>query len=326
MTVIDPGTGSPGRPFGAAQQNGAGVCLVVESPGVVAGALAEAAVAQYAACGMLTEKVGIDLLELGDLNAYTGLIVTMPDDIPRTPAGKKMLKKLASTVERYRAQRREGIAAVFAGSPPFKAGVVQLTGTPNVLSYAEIRSLTGLICRIHRLDPKAIDPMVDFLGVYTPADPAIAESQIDRNIREAWEYLSTWNITTVDEVWLVWRIFEECIQRYEDKKFTALHRPVPGNNTNRLTILLYEPNTPAPHISGDYDADRAKWVSDGARVARYTVEQIQASLPDVSRPDQRGGSKDAQPALRLLHANLRHLMKSPEFRSANEKAPDTDPN
>lgn len=317
MTFIDDsGAGDPGRAASGVRLYGP-AWLVVESPGVIAGAVADAAVAQCEARGLIAEKIGIDELGLTDLNCYSGLVVTLPDDVPNTAAGRQMLRKLASAARRYRAQRRVGIAAVLDGLPGYSAGVVQIVGRPMVLTYAEIRALEDVgICKTHRLDPTSTSPEVDVFSVYTPEPLSTPESQIDRNIRTAWEFLRTWNVTTHDEVWLVWRIIEECIQHYENPTFKALHRPVPGVELNQLQLVLFEPNMQAPRKSGDPQEDHTKWVSDGARAARYTIKRIQEHLPHVARPDNRDGSRDLRPAVRLLYANVATLVNTPEFRAA----------
>lgn len=327
MTRIDPG-GRSGPIDGDGVEFGRGPVLVVESPGVLAGELAEMAHTQCGDRGVWSERHGIDDLSVSTLGGYTSVIVTLPDETT-SRLGVTALGSVDQLVRAYRGDRRFGIAEILSGEKPWHlARVIQIAGDRMAFTHGLIRDLKPLVCKFHRLDPKSTPLEVDFFSIYRRPNvlPGL-ESQVDRNNASAWEYLATWGIHDPVTAMTAWRIFEECLRYYENPKFRDVYRPVKDIDLNRLGIMLFMPDTPAPQKTGDPVKDERNWQGSGARTGRYVLDQLAELDPGIRRPSSRAGQPDTrgqQDDLRGLYATLDTVIKTPEFRSANGHRADRD--
>ncbi|MFG2447539.1 hypothetical protein ACGFQG_32135 [Nocardia fluminea] len=316
MTFIDPrnDAGDPG-----AELYGTGPWMVIESNGPLAYELTLRAVAQCEERGVRHEVVGADKLNLGQLGVFHGLVVTVPDS-PVNSADVRALIHIATAMNHYRSGRRDGIEAVLSGrEPEYKAGILQIAGTPKVLDYHRFKQLSWSVCREHRIDPKSTLTEVDFFSVYTPdADLSVPPSGIDRQMAASWELLQRWGIADAETAVAVNLVFEEAIQYYDDPKFTVLFRPVHGKAMNRLQFVLFDPNFPGP-TSSDPDTARKNWVEAGARVSRHVLAELKKLDPPITRPRTRRG-RDLQVDLLALYTTLKGLIRSPEFRTVGPAA------
>ncbi|MEV0544383.1 hypothetical protein [Nocardia salmonicida] len=109
-------------------------------------------------------------------------------------------------------------------------------------------------------------------------------------------------------------VFEECIQFYEDPKFTALFRPVLDSGLNRLQYVLFDPTFTGPIDAEDPEGSRKRWMEAGARVARYVLARLNELDPAITRPTARRG-RGLQEDLFALYTTIETVMHTPEFKA-----------
>lgn len=234
-----------------------------------------------------------------DLSYYTALIVVLPST-PFHDRPASSMDGIVEIIKAYRARRPVGLSSLLDGSRRwFQVGVVQVFSTHDADAHVCLKPIMSRICLVHHVhDDETIDPFGIYQAHGRLALPRPGSS--DRFAHDAgWlqSYLRSWGFSVPEEVSRARAIIDECRRRYEDPRFTALHRPIPGRNRNRLDFLLDEPETRGP--------GHKKWMENGARVTRDVFGELEREFSGFHRPSDRDNKKEAQKDLRnLYHALL----------------------
>ncbi len=253
-----------------------------------------------------TRGVDLDLVPVDevvgfDLSYYVALIVVLPSTPPEGGAASSM-GKIVEIIRTYRARRPDGLASLLDGTRRwFQVGVVQVYGTYDAHEQANLGSSTARICLVHHVgDDELIDPFEVYQAHGQPVSPRRPGSSdhLARSGRSLRASLLSWGLSVPEDTSSARELIDGCRRRYEDPRFRALYRPIPGRELNRLDFLLDEPETRAP--------GHKKWMENGARVARGVFNELELQFPHFHRPNGRDNTKDAQKDLctlyRALHA------------------------
>ncbi|WP_433734881.1 hypothetical protein ACQP0C_41830 (plasmid) [Nocardia sp. CA-129566] len=280
--------------------------LVVESRGVDAEEIAEAACRQCHAHGIEFERRGIDA-PLTKLWYYHGLVITL-SRIVTSPGQVAPLERIGSLVRQYRNFNEDGIPELLAGQQTAsKAGIVQLAGTPKMLQHPNIRSILDKVCKLHPLDEKSTSQEVDFFSIFDPAFrmpgmPTQEPSILEQSRQAVWRLLEQWGIATIETAAVALQVIEDARIYYHGEQFSAMRRPFGDDSDfNRLDFILEDPNATWPKN------ERKTWTENGARAARYVLDALSQADPGISRPAHRVGKKGLQLDLYELYANLKNV-------------------
>ncbi|MEU2106365.1 hypothetical protein [Nocardia sp. NPDC019255] len=314
--------GDDGDPHRGHKLYRAGPWLVLVCHGVVADAIAEIARRQCAERGVDVVVLPIDELhDLSRLGRFTGLIIIGPDTSPGTGRGADVGNRICDVVQVYRSRRGEGAAPLLAGHLPwFDVGVLQIVGRREILEHPTIKEALRQACRVHRLDEKSTPAEVDFFSIYSQYIPtgrsaSARVSQLEQDLETVWDEVRAWGITTHEAVVEAYEVIEEKIKQYSNPaRYSAMCRPRPDVDMNRLEIILHAPLMKPP--SGP--TAKKRWMENGARAVREVIAELKRRIPGLSRPGGRLGTKDQQFALHYLYANLTVLVDSPELRNRGE--------
>ena len=232
---------------------------------------------------------------------YTCLIVVLPTRLDRD--WPQLAARVDSLLCRYRLIRPDGLKALLDGQVDWHlAGVIQVIGPRAIIDHPMLAESRQRICVRH---PLSVDP-VDVLRPYdrtssvgvvdaVPVDPTMDG---DARCLPTWRYLRTWGISGIRSVPALRIRVEDCREHFEDERYPALYRPVPGLEANRLSMILdnipYQPT----------EIERKTYLENGARVWRYVLKELRKVEPRFARPNERTNTRDAQKDLRLFYAAL----------------------
>lgn len=279
--------------------------LVVESWGVDAERLAEAASRQCHIRGVEFDRQGIDA-PLRELWNYHGMVLTCAEAGPHYLSGG-LAERIATIVGRYRRYQAYGAAAVLAGAHRMSmAGVVQLAAPPALLRDPIIEEVRHQICRMHPSD-QSTSPEVDFFSIFDPLTGPMSmptdsgSSVLEQDTTEIWTYLISWGITSPEQAAVALEVIEQVRVHYESEEFPAMRRPF-GDviDWNRLDFVLHEPRAASPKGPGE----RKKWNENGARAGRQVLAELQRADPAIDRPVDRRTKKGLQLDIYQLYTNL----------------------
>ena len=291
--------------------------------GIDADAIAETARRQCLEHGVDVVVQPID--ELYDpsrrLGRFTGLIIITPDTLPTTGRGADVGARILDIVQVYRSRRNEGAASLLAGQLPwFDVGVLQIAGAREILEHPSIEPTLSRACRVHRLDEKSTPEEVDFFSIYSKNLPTGRSAfgrvpQPEQDVDTNWDEVRAWGITTAEMAKTAYDVFETMIKQYSDPaRYSAMCRPHPDVDMNRLEIVLLAPDIKPP--AGPKANKR--WMENGARAVRHVLDELTCHVPGISRPGRRHGTKNQQIALHYLYMSLAAIVENPEFRIRNE--------
>lgn len=276
-----------------------GPWLVVYGHGTHAEARARQAAGRCHARGVHFELVAVDEVAGRDLSYYMALIVFLPS-VPSDELPTSSIDKIVDIIKTYRARRPYNLTSLLDGSRQwFKVGVVQVFGTTDAYDHARLQSVSKQICLVHYVED---DEPVDPFAVYQthgqpPSSRPESTDQLIRSTRTLQAYLHSWGLSVPEDVSRAREGIEGCRSHYENPRYTALYRPIPGRDLNRLDFLLDEPGTQG--------RNHKKWMENGARTARDVFKELERQFPDLNRPNGRASTKDAQQDLRKLYQALR---------------------
>lgn len=175
---------------------------------------------------------------------------------------------------------------------------MQVIGQRAIMRQLGRTALDG-VCHQHHTD---ISAPLDVFQPYTTRGPAPAKQPAgevyDEEIERLWRDVQTWGVTDMHTVPKLRRCIDDFRGYYENKRFTALHRPIKNLERNMLDIIL---DGPHDVVVGDSKT----WMENGARVWRDVAKELKVIVPGLSRPGGRDGTKGAQEQLRRFYFNLR---------------------
>lgn len=236
-----------------------------------------------------------------DAQFYTCVIVVLPAILDKD--WPQFVVRLDDLLRGYRSVRRQGLAALLDREVAWhRAGVVQAIGPRAVVWHPMLSDSQQRICVRHY----ASDP-IDVLRPYTrsavPAtdgEPVAVDPTMDGDARclPSWRYLRGWGVGGIHAVPLLRQRVETCREHFEDQRYPALYRPVPGLYSNRLAMILDDISyTPT-------ERERKTYLENGARVWRYVLRELRKVEPAFARPNERTNTRDATKDLRLFYAAL----------------------
>jgi hypothetical protein len=243
----------------------------------------------------------IDEVTQTRLDRFTGLVAALPSPLTGPPAA---LGSFARLIVDYRARRPEGLESILNGSCEwFDAGVVQLVGQRMMMRDPAMRPALDRVCARHYTDDSG---PCDVFQLYTtrsfvPAQQLHEEPAgdvRDDSIKRLWCDVQAWGVTDIQHVPKLRRCIDNFRDHYENERFSQLYRPIPGLARNRLDIIL---DGPHDVVTGD----RKTWMENGARVCRDVLKGLKKMIPELTRPDGRDNTKNAQKQLCRLYRNLR---------------------
>lgn len=274
-----------------------GPWLLVHARGSAPLAIVEQVRHQCEEAGITLDTVPIESCVPEDGPLYTGLILVLPTNLDEN--WPQLVTRLDALVRRYRLTRRQGLKALLDRQVEWhRAGVVQAIGPRAILAHPMLSTTQQQICVRHYLSP---DPP-NILHPYSrsAAPPPTVDGTLDGDARclPTWRYLRTWGILNITSIPALRAQIETCRAHFEDQRFPALYRPIPGIPANRLSIILdaipHKPTT----------IERKTYLENGARVWRYVRDELRKLEPTFNRPNERTNTRDAQKDLRLLYAAL----------------------
>jgi hypothetical protein len=253
----------------------------------------------------------IDEVQQIRLDRFAGLVTVLSSALSGPPVA---LRPFARLIVDYRARRPEGLASILNGSCEwFNAGVVQVVGRRTVMRHPGIRPALDRVCARHYTDVSgSLDVFQPYttqrFGIMQQLDEEPANDVRDESIKRLWRDVRAWGISDIQSVPKIRKCIEDFRNHYEDGRFSQLHRPIPGLARNRLDIIL----------DGPHDAiigNRKTWMENGARVCRDVLKELKKIVPELTRPDGRDNTRDAQKQLCRLYRNLRIIdnhMRGPD--------------
>lgn len=282
-----------------------GPWLVVHGRGTSSAACADQIVGHCEARGVHYDLLTIDEVAGVDLSYYTALIVVLPSDITTDKRAGQSLSKFIEIIKIYRARRPDGLSTLLDGTKRwFHAGVVQLVSAGAVPDG--LKSIMNRVCQVYEIrDGEAVDPFTVYQVHEHPAPPTRPTEHLARTLQELRAYLLLWGFNVLEDVTPARELIDQCRRRYENPRYTRLHRPIADRNLNQLDFLLDEPQTRGP--------GNKKWMENGARVAREVITELlthcrqngELAFPNFHKPAGRENKKDAQKDLYKLYMALR---------------------
>lgn len=233
---------------------------------------------------------------------YTCLVVVLPTRLDRD--WPQLAARLDNLLCRYRLVRPDGLRALLGGQVDWHlAGVVQVIGPRAIIDHPMLADSQQRICVRHPLSAEPVDVLRPF-DRSAPVSVAVAEPMVDPTLDgdarclPTWRYLRSWGVSSIRSIPTLRIRVEDCREHFEDERYPALYRPVPGLDANRLSMILdnlhYQPT----------EVERKTYLENGARVWRYVLKELRKVEPQFARPNERTNTRDAQKDLRLLYAAL----------------------
>lgn len=251
---------------------------------------------------------GVDLVfypidEVGQvrLDRFASLVVVLPSELSGPLAA---LQAFARLIVDYRARRPEGLASILNGSCEwFNAGVVQAVGRRTIMRHPGMMPALDRVCVRHYTDGSGLLDVfqpytTERFGLMQQLDEEPVGDVRDESIKRLWCDVQAWGVSDIRHVLKMRRCIDDFRDYYENGRFSQLYRPIPGLARNRLDIIL----------DGPHDAiigDRKTWMENGARVCRDVLKELKKIVPELTRPDGRDSTRDAQKQLCRLYRNLR---------------------
>jgi hypothetical protein len=278
-----------------------GPWLLVHAQGSAPLATVEQVRRQCDDAGITTDSMPIDACGPDDTHIYTCLVVVLPTILDQSwPIFAARLDEL---LRRYRTVRRAGLKALLDRQIPWhRAGVVQLIGPRAIISHPMLSETQQRVCVRHYLSPAPLDVLLPYNPSAPPPSrqPIIIDPTLDGDARclPSWRYLQTWGVTSIRSIPTLRLHVEACREHFEDQRYPALYRPVPGLDANRLSMILDN------HTYHPTARERKTYLENGARVWRYVLRELRKVEPTFARPNERTNTRDAQKDLRLFYAAL----------------------
>ncbi|WP_226366980.1 hypothetical protein [Pseudonocardia sp. ICBG162] len=292
---------------------GVGPWGVVHGRGVHSEDAAGEAVEQAIARSIEVIRLPIDdWTELGELAFYLGLVLILPDTLPRGARLSRDLAPYRELVTSYRARRPCSASdALLRRKRWWEIGVVQIVGYSAVLGSGPLRTIKDLCCARHPLDG---DHELDFLSVYNQPATALREQVTtpsgieipDADYLAAVDRLRRWSISTTDAAGVLAAInnYRQVIE--SNPRRAGRHRPIANVRRNRLDLIL---DGPPEHLKSPeawqtaVGANRKAWQEADAEVWRDVYGAIRKLYTGVQHPNR--GHTGAVQGLRELYNDLR---------------------
>lgn len=274
---------------------------MVHPQGSASHAVAEKVRRQCEGAGITLDSVPLDATSPDDTHFYTCVIVVLPSILDKD--WPQFVVRLDDLLRGYRSVRRQGLTALLDRAIPWhRAGVVQLIGPRAVIWHPMLSESQQRICVRHD-----VSDAIDVLRPYDRSQPPESDNLLvgvdpsldgDARCLPSWRYLQTWGVSSIRAVPVLRQRVENCREHFEDDRYPALFRPVPGLYVNRLTMILDD----VPYLPTE--RERKTYLENGARVWRYVLRELKKVEPGFARPNERTNTRDAQKDLRLFYAAL----------------------
>jgi hypothetical protein len=281
--------------------------LVVYGHGLDSEAVALAVAGQCDPWGVRPVLRTIDEVVLTDLKHFSTVVLVLPT----SPSAKGQIPesiRFREIADTYRSGKRRAEEALTPRSErSYAAGVLQVFFPDDAMDDPHARAVINGACASRPFVAGA-PVTIDVFDLYQPG-AVTRKDHVALTRGHLWSELNTWGINSVDLARGIKDFIDQRREEYEDPRFRAMHRPIPGVEMNHLNLILFKPNARPPALPHQTEDERQAaetlFVDNGARAVRDLFTDLKTPFPTFTRPASREGRKGSRKDFRRLYNLLR---------------------
>lgn len=225
---------------------------------------------------------------------YTGMVVILPSVAPAEVSAEEVAN-LKRVVAAYRANNPHGREAL-APDRSHMARLIQVFHTDDGLTHPDLRGIYQKSCDAH-LYTKDGRTDAELMAVFQPG-ATVRQDLVTRHRDDVWSYLERWGVHTVEEALAVLAAIDAYASALSTSGKHTLRKPLKDSELNQLQLVLHDPERRPERdqrlTQEEWNVERNKFRSNGARVVRGLFADLNRTFPEVRRPPERSGAKGSQ--------------------------------